>query len=326
MKINSKRIFLHLIILITTTLITYFNILPNQLFFDDEELIYKNIYVQNLKYFPHFFTENMVAGAGKISNMYRPVLLTSFSIDWNIWRGSPIGFHFTSILLHLINTTFVYFLILILFKDVLVSFLTALFFSVHPAISEAVIYTSGRTDPLYSMFTLVSLIFFLLFIKSKNKLFYPLSLLCFLVSLGSKETAVIAPFLIFLTFIIYQRKNLRKLKVIKLFILFLPFLALTIFYSVSRLTFLNFSNSLNFYKIQTAYSSSFVVRALTFTRSFFEYLFLFIFPKDLIIAREVPIIISPFNPYVILLLTVIFVLIFLIIMADFMKIWLQLPS
>ena len=149
------------LILILITFITYMNILPNQLFYDDEELIYKNTYVQNLRFSPRFFTENMIAGAGKTSNMYRPVLLTSFAIDYLIWGGSPAGFHLTSIFLHAANSVLIFFLITKLFGKRLLAALTSILFTIHPVQTEAITYASGRTDPLFTFFCLISLLFFL---------------------------------------------------------------------------------------------------------------------------------------------------------------------
>src|SRR3989338_3180933 len=109
-QITSSRYF-NLFIGVVLFLITsaaYFNILQNKLFFDDEELIYKNSYIQNLSYLPKYFTQNMTAGAGKISNMYRPLLLLSLAFDYRLWKLNPAGYHLTSIMLHFFNGLFVY--------------------------------------------------------------------------------------------------------------------------------------------------------------------------------------------------------------------------
>lgn len=289
-----------LILLVLIVLITYLNILPNQLFFDDEELIYKNTYVANLSNFPKYFTSNMIEGAGKVSNMYRPLLITSFAFDHVVWGNNPVGYHLTSILLHLSNTLLVYFLLLILTENKSVSFISSLLFGIHPALSEAVIYASGRTDPLYFFWGLTSIISFLLLFKP-NKLNYSIyvfSLLCFTISLLTKETAVIIPFLSLIS-VIYKyplRPNLKKL-----FALISPFILIIILYIFLRLTVLNFSDTLNFYsgiktdEITQLYSSNILVRLFTFSKVFFTYLWLFIVPLELSIARMTPIITDVFN-------------------------------
>jgi protein O-mannosyl-transferase len=281
------------------TFVTYVNILPNKLFFDDEELIYKNAYVADLKYLPKYFTENMIAGAGKLSNMYRPLLLVTFAFDHVIWGNNPIGFHLTSIVLHGLNSILVFFLLYLLFKNKMTAFLASVLFSIHPSQSEAVIYASGRTDPLFSFFALLSIICFILFIKTtKHKtILFSLSCLFSILSLLSKETAVILPFLLTAVYLNLNKEKDWDIK--KLLVSIQPFFLFSIIYIVFRLTFLNFSNTLNFYTEANIYSQNLLFRLYTFTRVFFEYLKILFFPKNLIVARSIQIITNPLNPYTI---------------------------
>src|SRR3990172_555278 len=115
-------------LLIFITLLTYLNILPNTMFYDDEELIYKNAFVQDIRFLPKYFTTNMIAGAGKVSNMYRPVLTVSFALDHLFWGLTPFGYHLTSITLHTTNVVLVFLLITLLFKKRLLALFSALLF------------------------------------------------------------------------------------------------------------------------------------------------------------------------------------------------------
>lgn len=293
------------ILLVLIVLITYLNILPNKLFFDDEELIYKNAYVADLGNFPKYFTSNMVEGANKTSNMYRPLLITSFAFDHLIWGNNPAGYHLTSIFLHLANTLFIFLLLLLLTENKSVSFISSLLFGIHPALSEAVIYASGRTDPLYVFWGLISVISFLSLFNSKKShyLIYIISLICFFISLLVKETAVVIPFLSVIS-VLYKYPLRRNLK--RLFILITPFILLIIFYILLRLTVLNFSNTLNFYsglttdRITLLYSSNILVRLFTFSKVFFTYLWLLLFPRELAMARTAPVITDISNLWVLL--------------------------
>lgn len=284
--------------LVFITFITYANIIPNLLFYDDEELIYQNAYVKDIRFFPKYFTENMVAGAGKLSNMYRPILLTSFALDHLIWKNNPLGYHLTSILLHTANSILIFILINWLLKNRLIAFLTSLLFIIHPVQTEAVAYASGRTDLLYTFFGLVSLLLFVSLVKQGNYfiLKYTFSILFFILSLLSKETAIIFPILFLLTSLTYEKP---KIKLRKLILLFISFLLLISIYIALRLTILNFANILNFYQANNIYSQNLLVRVMTFCAVFFQYLFILFFPYDLIFARNIPIIISPLNLWVI---------------------------
>ena len=57
-------------------LILYANSLNNQMFWDDQDIILNNQYVQNFDW-PKFFSENQIAGAGLTSNYWRPLMLTA---------------------------------------------------------------------------------------------------------------------------------------------------------------------------------------------------------------------------------------------------------
>src|SRR4030042_6190886 len=188
------------LVFVIFTLICYGNILPNKFFYDDEELIYKNAYIADLHYLPKYFTQNMVAGAGKTSNMYRPVLLISLAFDHFIWGLNPVGYHLTSIALHLGNGIMIFLLINMLFGSRILAIVSALFFLIHPVQTEAVTYASGRTDLLYSFFGLICINLFLIYCSNVKKWapFYLLSVLFFLLSLLSKETAVVLPLAIIL--------------------------------------------------------------------------------------------------------------------------------
>lgn len=299
------------LILVILAFLTYGSILRNQLFFDDEELIYKNVFVQNLKYFPRYFTENMVAGAGKTSNMYRPILTLSMAIDYFFWHGQPFGFHLTSILLHAANAVLIYFLLLRLFKNQSIAFLTAFIFIIHPVHSEAVSYASGRTDPLFTLFSLLTLLIYSRFLDNQKKWYmYLFSVIFFTLALLSKESAIIVP--VFLPFIVWLGKG-KKGFTPAIILSLLPFAGICFNYIVLRLTILNFSNTLNFYTTQNVYSENIFVRLFTFTKVFFYYLAILFFPKDLVVARSPEILVSPLNIWTVSFCLLIILLSFLLI-------------
>src|SRR3989338_5720489 len=312
-QITSSRYF-NLFIGVVLFLITsaaYFNILQNKLFFDDEELIYKNSYIQNLSYLPKYFTQNMTAGAGKISNMYRPLLLLSLAFDYRLWKLNPAGYHLTSIMLHFFNGLLVYLVLQKLFNNKFISFFTSLLFIIHPVQTEAVAYASGRTDPLYAIFLLGSLLCALSYFTRRrfNIFLFTGSVILFIFSLLSKESAVILPLLIIFILIVLDTKIKSRLRSITLIGLFMM---VDLIYIILRLTKLNFLNSFNFYDVSTLYSSHLEIRLFTFSKVFFNYLLVLFFPKDLIVARKPEIITSFLNPWVLIFSFFVIVAIFII--------------
>ena len=234
----------------------------------------------------------MVAGAGKISNMYRPVLMVTFAADHFLWNNSPTGYHLTSIFLHAINALLIYFLIYILFRNRFLAFTTSVFFVVHPVQSEAIIYASGRTDPLYTVFALLTMIVFLYLCLSKTNLYLKWIgvIIFFVLSLLSKESAIVIPLILILLYFVLKDK--KTFSLFKLIIIISPLILISGIYIYLRLTVLNFANTLNFYPVNNIYSQNIFVRLLTFHRVLLEYLALISFPKDLTVARDIPYITS----------------------------------
>ncbi len=303
-KFLKQNIFIFVIFIIIT-FVAYGNILTNKLFYDDEELIYQNAYVKDLRNFPKFFTENMVAGAGKTSNMYRPILLTSFALDYAVWKNNPIGYHLTSIFLHAANSILIFIFVYWLFKNKILALITSLLFIIHPVQTETIAYASGRTDALYCFFGLISLLAFVSSMESKKYFLirYIISIIFFVLAILSKETAIVFPFLFILASLIKSRTTIRRLTV-----MIIPFFLIVTSYIILRLTIFNFVNTLNFYQEKNIYSENLLVRLLTFSGVFFQYLSVIFFPYELIFARNVPIIISPLNFWVIAFMFVFFTL------------------
>ncbi|MBI2674264.1 MAG: tetratricopeptide repeat protein [Candidatus Yanofskybacteria bacterium] len=145
------------ILIIVGSFIYSFN-LNNELFWDDDDWIINNVYVhsvswENVKF---LFSNNVLAGVGLQSNYYRPFLFFTFAFNWVISETKPFLWHLVSNSIHIANAVLVF----VLFRKYvgnLVSFLTALFFVVHPLNTEAVAYISGRGDPLSALFLLLAL-------------------------------------------------------------------------------------------------------------------------------------------------------------------------
>src|SRR3989344_5043597 len=106
----------------------YGNTLGNQMFWDDQDNILFNQYVQDWKYFVKYFTENNVAGRGLISNYWRPLPLTIWSIEWHLWQDWAPGYHFVQTMLHISAAFLLFNLFNKFFNNQLLSLLTSVLF------------------------------------------------------------------------------------------------------------------------------------------------------------------------------------------------------
>ena len=241
--------------------LVYFNSLFNPFIWDDIHLVVQNPYIKNFLNFPHYFTQDVFRGGS--SNFYRPMQTIFYAIVYHIAGVKPWAFHLLNIILHSINTILVFILVKKLYGEK-IAFFSSLLFGVHPLNTEAITYISGTADPLFFLFCLLSIIFFL-----RERYF--LSYLFFIISFLSKEIGVITPF--YLLVILYGRgeENKKNIKTI------IPFFLIIILYVVFRFNFTNVSQKIPI---------SFRNRFLTSFKSYLLYLSLIIFPYKLHMERS----------------------------------------
>ncbi len=311
----GKRIAVVLLILIGLGI--YHNSLRNPLFWDDEETITKNVFVQSARYIPEIFRNSYHAGSGITVAFYRPLTSLTFLLDYHLWKLKPFGYHLSNILLHTGNAILIFLLFGMIFRKKRVAFLSALLFLVHPLNSEAVNYVSNRTDLLMLFFFLLS---FWSYVAYRREGKIPLLALCFagyICSVLSKEMGLVLPlFLLAYERIVHKplevsalavrtggttgrgkMKKIRRLEAKKkrsLWPIFLVFAVLVIGYAVLRLTVLNFTNAnlITGGPGKIPFHKDPVVRFLTVSKGFAIYLRLFFLPINLHMEYDRPVILS----------------------------------
>ncbi len=155
---------------------------------------------------------------------YRPIVMLSFVVDYKLWGMNPFGYHLGNVFFHSINSVLVFTLVLLIIrkhtqlKDEApwMAFASALLFASHPSVSESVAWVSARTDVLCTTFFLSAFIFY---IASKGYL-YPVSIFFFILSLMTKETALVFPPLILAYHIFLSQKRLERGQIIVIFCFF----------------------------------------------------------------------------------------------------------
>lgn len=311
-RIEKAHVLYLCTILFFVVFLIYSNTLGNGLFFDDEDFVYKNTYVQTFA-LDKYFTDNVIAGAGKVSNYYRPLLLLSYGIEHAFFGYLPFIYHLDNILIHAAASITLFLFLDRLLKKRSIAFLVTLFFAVHPLQTEAVSYVSGRNDPMAAFFMFLTLYFYLKK-TTRSLLFASISFVC---GLLSRETAIVTPALLF-AIEVYQTKSLKK--AISNAKTVLPFLFIALFYFFLRLTVLNFQNTLNFYASDTVYSSHLHVRLFTFLSILPTYASLLFFPLVLHMEREAAIVTTVFS--IPILMSFFFLLLLSILAVKYLK---QLP-
>ncbi len=232
--------------------------------------------------------------------------MTVFSLEWHLWKNWAPGYHFINSSFHITDAILLFLIFLYLFKNRWLAVLTSLIFLVHPLQTEAVTYVSGLGDSLSAFFIFSGILFYLKFrISNKQPLkssFYFSSLLMYIFSLMSKETAIVMPVYLSLVdfFFLFENKKYSFKEALKdIGKVIWPFFVLAGLYVLLRATVLNFENSFNLYNEENAFTSNFHIRLFTFFRILTIYFGLLFWPLNLHMERTVNIALSFNSPSVI---------------------------
>jgi len=244
----------------------------NAFVWDDEQFIVKNVFLTSPRFLLKLLTENVVAGAGLVSNLYRPFQSLTHFLDVQLWGYRPWGHHLTTVLLHVAASVAAFRLLARLLPPWPAA-LAALLFSLHPLQAEAVAYACGRGDTLAILFLCLGLLAF----RTRRGL----SLVCAALAVASKEHGVLFPALLFL----YDRALGRPAP----FRRHLPFWLLSAGYVAARLTVLNFNDTLNFYDRPNLLTEHPSVRVYTYLTTLSKGLLLWVWPVDLHHERSWPV-------------------------------------
>ncbi|MEI6435871.1 MAG: tetratricopeptide repeat protein, partial [Bacteroidota bacterium] len=190
---------------------------------DDMVYVAENPYIKSLsaKNLAAIFSENYMGN-------YHPLAMLSLSIDYQINQLNPFVFHLTNILIHLINSILVLVVLKRLTGKLQIAVIAALIFGVHSLHVESVAWISERKDVLYTCFYLLSLYSYVRYIPKRDRKWFGLSLLFFILSCLSKGQAVTLAVTLFLVDILMGRKWTQ----LKILIEKVPFLILAFIFGV----------------------------------------------------------------------------------------------
>ena len=201
-----------ILLVVILTSIVYANSLINSFVWDDFIVIVNNDFIKSWKNFPSIFSREYLASTSEVNDLemdnigsgessYRPVVTTSYFIDYSLWKLNPFGYHLTNLFLHIFNVILLYLLLNLIVKNKKIALLVSLLFALHPVNAEAVNCISFREDLLVFLFFTSS---FILFIKTGNYnsikriYYYVASVTLYLLALFSKEMAITLPIILML--------------------------------------------------------------------------------------------------------------------------------
>jgi hypothetical protein len=212
---HKKAIFLLSVI----CLLTFGHALFNGFVGDDRSFLVENDFYRDWSNVRYLFSREYITDADDVFNRapralvtgsvaYRPVLSLTYFVDYALWGLNPMGYHLHNVVLHLVNSFWVYGCIFLLSSSVFgkgralscrIAMLSAVIFCVHPLKVEPVCSIGYRADLLACFFVLTS---FLLVLRmdvrsgraSRRHGF--LAQGCFFLGLLAKESVVVYPFIL----------------------------------------------------------------------------------------------------------------------------------
>jgi tetratricopeptide (TPR) repeat protein len=289
-------------LILVATFLTFANTLFNQFAYDDTTQILGNQEIRSFANLPIALTKEVwfwrVAqdkdpnkDAGPTTPYYRPMFTIYLMAGWFLFGDHPLGWHLINVLMHMLAVTFVFLILRRVTSDDKVTGIATLLFALHPLRVESVAWISGITDLFMALFLLPSFYFYMRYRDTGHKNYLGGSVLLFLFAAFSKEPAVALPIFIgaYELFIINQDRPLReRLRPALLFPVL--FLMMALIYFVMRYHALGFVlNDRSF----TPHTPKQVV--LTIPIVICKYIGLLLWPMNLSIFHDTPMVDSPLS-------------------------------
>jgi hypothetical protein len=205
---------------------------------------------------------------------YSPLNELMYLFLYTLFGYNPLVFHLSSLLIHAVNACLVFLCLRIFLEryilgkgnnNIMIAFMTAMFFAVHPLNVESVAWISASKIILCSFFYLLATLGFLSYLKKGKLIYYFLTILLFTCSFLSKEQAVIFP--VWLALILW----IGKIKSRKTWAMLIPVFVLAILFGI--ITMRAGSSEYSAYPVGQ--------RIVFFCYSLTEYFIKFIFPNRL---------------------------------------------
>src|SRR5205823_4520120 len=156
--------FLPILLIAVAVFLSYAPALRDGFVWDDTALILRDPLIRSWRLIPEGFNHFLFTDA-TASDFYRPIQRLTYTLEYAAFKFKPVPYHLVSIMCHIAAAIALFFLaqeILLVFavdpaKCRFLAFIATLVWAIHPVQSAAVVYVSGRADPLAAAFGFVGL-------------------------------------------------------------------------------------------------------------------------------------------------------------------------
>lgn len=187
-----------LIVLIST--IAYTNSLHERFFDGDYSYVYSNPLTRNPNNIPSFFLNpRLFRNDPNLVGHYRPVTMSVHALAYRLppWSNRAV-----TLIFHIASSLLVFLIVKMIMRGEKSNFFPALtaglIFAVHPFQTEAINFLTARSSVVSGLFFLLAFYSWIRYRASGSTFFYTGSLISYLLSMLSKEVAIVFPVLIVL--------------------------------------------------------------------------------------------------------------------------------
>ncbi|MGA2967020.1 MAG: tetratricopeptide repeat protein [Terriglobales bacterium] len=129
---------------------------------------------------------------------WHPLTWLSHALDYQLWGLNPAGHHLDSVLIHALNATLLFLLLVWITKRVGPSLLVAALFALHPINVESVAWVAERKNVLSTMFLLLAVGAYVWYARKPDWRRYLLVAALFAAGLMAKPMVITLPFVLLL--------------------------------------------------------------------------------------------------------------------------------
>ncbi|MBI4547980.1 MAG: tetratricopeptide repeat protein [Ignavibacteriae bacterium] len=206
--------------------------------YDDIDLVVQNTtYLSDLSNLFTSFTTHIFSSHRAEGVYYRPILMVTYILDYQLWSLNPLGYHLTNIVLHCVTAILVFLLINQIIQNNFLALSTSLLFALHPIQTESVAWVAGRNDVLLGIFIVLMMVFYTRYRASERNrtLYVSLTALSYTLAIFTKESGVFYIFLLPLYDMCVLHIPLRQVVSLRSFLKYLWVVIVLIGYFLIRL-------------------------------------------------------------------------------------------
>ncbi|MCF8367882.1 MAG: glycosyltransferase family 39 protein [Bacteroidales bacterium] len=218
---------MQLAIIILTVFLLYGNTIFNKYSIDDQLVVTNESgHQKGIRSIPGIFTSRYTSLESDQNFGYRPIVLTVFAIEYEVFGNNPYVSHTVNILLYMLDC----FLLFLLLKRMLrkhnsfLPVIITLIWAAHPLHTEVVASLKNRDELLSLASSFFTLFLFLKYADTNKFWLVILGVFSYFISFLSKPTAL--PFLVLIPLVLYFFTEMKFRKIVLLF--FLIFMAVII--------------------------------------------------------------------------------------------------